>query len=614
MKQLTVLLFVCALVFSANALAQCTQPPVGTVINLKTVSLPNGRNTVDVGVLVNDRVVRIPVPKATDFCVEQTGKDAFWVKYRVLAYCDSTNWVAVQDTKLELKRSEKQPEPIRLPPTRVVKPGEGWKTLSKELGVPADTLRAWNGLERRHVLPGEHIFTAAPADKTVIRRWEFLKGAPAKKKLIKQIEDPRVPVPEYVKNEWKSLIEASRPDTVRMYSTPEHPLFHDFICYGDDVVWLKTVCFWKDPKTLEPITMTLALEYPPVDYQGNRYYLYQYLACNNAAGSIIPIVDEGSTEVTVQPPATEEKKPEPPTTTDQAPPPRETSHEFVQGGVWWLDYRYAQGGKDRKGNLDRQHSFLGGLEWLPRISGYDGWGRLRDLSTVVRIEQASLDKNHVSGEYRLGGRGWILGDEAGSWRTGFEAGAWYLASQREFVNYQQISPSTIEAREDARYFDGYGGYGRILGITPKLGYYEGMFKRGTNLDREIAGSFSIEPHPLYFRASYDVQYRRGQSRHFDNQTLSFPADTMQVFEGRIGYKFNHYVIVYASYDSWSYDNPSWSFDWRGPGIGIEYRINRWWRLKGHFKYLNDATDRDLVNGKVYHTDRQWAGIGLDHSW
>ncbi|MFA5107422.1 MAG: hypothetical protein WC497_03810 [Patescibacteria group bacterium] len=529
------------------------------------------------------------------------------MKYRVLAYCDSTNWVAVQDTKLELKRSEKQPEPIRLPPTRVVKPGEGWKALSKELGVPADTLRAWNGLDRRYVLPGEHLFTQKP--EQVIRRWEFLGGDPARTPLKDQIKSFKVP--DQVRAEWVSLVEASTPDSVWMYSTEASPLIVDGLCFGKNISWGRTACFWKDPKSRQSVDRTVALEYPFVDYEGYRYHLYRFVVCGNAAYVRRAFVDEAESQVTVSPPeSARQPKVEGPFYAQEP----EVSHEFVSGGVWWLDYRYSQGGKDRKGNLDRQHSFLGGLEWLPRISGYDGWGRLRDLSTVIRIEQASLDKNHVSGDYRLGGRGWILGDEAGAWRTGFEAGAWYLAGQREFINYRQISPTTIKAREDARYFDGYGGYARVLGITPKLGYYEAMFKRGTNLDREIGGSFSIEPHPLYFRASYDVQYRRGQSRHFDNQTLSFPADTMQVFEGRIGYKFNHYIIVYASYDSWSYDNPSWSFDWRGPGIGIEYRINRWWRLKGNFKYLNDAVDRDLVNGKVYHTDRQWAGISLDHSW
>ncbi|MDD5342710.1 MAG: hypothetical protein PHI73_05265 [Patescibacteria group bacterium] len=610
---LAVLVALVVLTTGSAVFAQCEQPPYGKVVNLANVTMPGGGNMVEVGQLVDSRITRIQVPKDGNFAVEQVGGDAFWVEYRVLAYCKGSEWIPVQDTKLDIRRTEKQPEPIQLPPTRVVKKGESWQEIAKEAGVSEEDIKRFNQATGRKPKADAKIFMAQPSD--VLRTWNFANGDPAGIELKDQLR--LMNVPEQVRAQWESIIGGNQPDSVWMYSTESKPLVLDALIFGgrfskDVKSWGRTVCYWKDAKNHKPIDRLVALQYDPVDLGDYRYYLYQFVDCQNGAFVRVPLSYEGSTDVTIQqPPPVSTAAPPTQTVATPITAPPETSHNFVQGGVWWLDYRLAYA--DVRDDA-YQHSVFGGLEWLPRISGYDGWGPFCDMSTVIRVEQAVMDKNHVSGEYRLGGRAWILGDLQGLWRTGFEPGAWYLSSQREYVQYTNVTPTLIHAQEKAKYFDGYGWYGRILGITPQLGYYEMTYKRGTNLDYSLGGNYTVEPGKFYFRASYDRALRKEQARHFDGQTLSFSADTMRVFEGRIGIKPVDKLVLYASYDSWSYDSQVWSFDWNGPGAGFEYRFNRYWRIKGLYKFMNDTTDRNLTNGEVTHTDRHWFGIGLDHGW
>lgn len=592
MKYLWFVLVALVIITSAVS-AECVQPDSDkTVVTLKDVRLANNAATVYVGVVDRDRFTWVAVPKEANFIVEETGKDGYWRYFRIDAYCDGTNWVLVDGTILKLGRFERSPTPVQLPPTREVKQGDSWKKISKETGIPADSLRAWNGLDRRHVIPGEHLFTAAPPDRTIVRRWEILGGAPAKIPLLKQVE--KLKVPDQVRNEWKTMIAATSPDTVWMVSTPEAPLFHDGLCFDYDIVWPKTVCFWKEPETLAPIDSTLALEFPPVDFEGNRYYLYRYLACNNAAFSVFPLELEAETELAERPAI---KPPEPgrepiPVVAEIPEKPKAKPWDWVENGTIWLTYERME-----PEHGSPQNSGYSGIEWVARPS-YESQG----FSIVLRSHQDLMDKNY-SGQYR-GGLRFRLYSRTYNWFVLPEAGGWYQADQLSYYTFTRVHRDTLRMEEKARFFDGYGWYGRVIGLGPGLSYLDAVYRQGNHVRKDLKAEFTGEPWFLYGKAAYGYTGSRERSRNFGHDTVSFPADTMRTQEFRVGLKPWSNLVLYGAWNDWKFESPIWAFRWWGPGAGVEWRLNHFWRFAADFKDFSHARSWDRQIDRRY-DDTHW---------
>ncbi|MDP3964933.1 MAG: LysM peptidoglycan-binding domain-containing protein [bacterium] len=552
-------------------------------------------------------------------------------------YCDpeAADWRMVENEVIVTVLNFEVPAPVTLPKLREVKKGESLSQISRETGLPIGTLRELNYIppDGSRIYEGETLVLEDMGEEP-IRTYDFVLGDPSgldyrgkafvdsvrayyggtipPMAILRDQLDHIAPeqVPDYVRQQWVSLVEASQPDEVWLESSSKKPLIVDGLFFGgyksaEVKIWGRTLCDWKDVRTLQPITRLLAYEYAHVDFGGYRWYLYQLVDCRNGVFVKVPLKRRGEVEVTEyippprRPPTTEipVERPDP-----KAPPGR--SRDFIQGGVVWTDYVHSRGGGDS------QNSLYAGIEWLPRLSHYDGLAGLEDLAIVARVGQAVEDANHV-GDYRLGLRTNVYGDNYG-WRVDIEGGARYSAGQRMFVEYTNISPTRIHAEEKGIYTDGYGAYGRILGLTPGRGYFDLAYLGGSDLKRQFFAGYTVEPRPFYARVDYGLTERKSQTRRSRN--ISFPADEMRTTELRGGVFLHRTVLTYASYSWRSFDSTIWSFDWNGWGLGLEWRLNPNWRIRGDYKYFLDAVDRDVATGIEYNTDRHFVQLGTDWSW
>ncbi len=610
-----------------QSLAECTQPPLESgqqVYTLKDVKTDQPDGMILVGLASpSGGVVSTRVSKDSHFVLERTNADAFWEYYSVRYYCDGDEWVGVSGTTLKLQRRAKQPEPVQLPKIRQVKAGESWGVLAREAGVSVEMLKTWNQVERDVVYNTEHVFVSDPGAEQV-RRWNFALGDPSglnylEKAYVDSLKseygDPLpgrvilrhhimlMDVPEPVRQDWISIVEASIPDTVWMFSSEAEPQILNALVFGglksDEVkVWGKTACFWKDARTLEPIDSLLTAEYPWVDHESQRYFLYQFLDCQNGAYISIPLEYEGVTEVeeraVVTPPAAVIPKTEPPKVGKPA--------DWVENGTVWLTYERVQ-----PENANHQNNLFSGVEWVVR-PGYTRSG----IGLVMRTTQDLLNKDYA-GEYRLGLRFKIY-SQAHAWFVLPEAGGWYGARQMTYRTYTHDDPDWIEWEDHARFFDGYGWYGRLIGVAPQFSYMDIVYRQGNNLSSEFKGELTTEPNSLYAKASYGKTRTPELSRGADGETITFPLSEMETREGRLGLKPWSNLVLYGSWSDWRFDSPIWSFDWWGPGAGAEWRINGHWRTTIDVKRFNHALNRDLKLGEVY-DDPQWrVTAGVNYGW
>lgn len=559
------------------------------------------------------------VSALSTFWLERVEGNAFYTeRFRVRAYCDTTTctWVPVTGTTFNYEVGD---EPVRLevnlPQTYTVqRDGETFKTIAKELSkqygrlVTEQELRVANSQNRSYVRKGQTIMVAPPEEPIWV--WSYAGGDKAGKELKEQIW--HFTVPEEVQQLWLAQVEATKPEVMPLSSTAEEPLILNGLAFGGrapgskfKVVNTLVLCRWDGKTELT------AKVYPPIVHEGVAYQLMQFEECDN--GAYIKTSVRITPEIEVPPP------PAPPT---EAPPPppvtyrvrkNPVSRENRDRGVLWIDqYLYEPEGDD-----NTQHGSYAGIELGIYPRGDQRTLGLRRLGIVPRIEQA-YDGVH---EYRKGGNhsGWYsLGAEFRLLqRSGFivtpSLGAWYGANQRSWTEYTQVSPDTMAWKRDRRYFDDYGWYARLNVVGPLESYSEGWLRQG-KFWHDRNASLTLEPGWFYGKLSAGQLRQEEQSRHFDGKTLTMSADTMRVYQARLGFKPTRKLVLFAQYEDQKYDSKFWGVDNHGPGAGFEYRYDNGWRLKGDVTDFGHHLNHDKVNDRKIETELWRWHVGLDYHW
>ncbi|MFA6197574.1 MAG: hypothetical protein WC734_00260 [Patescibacteria group bacterium] len=625
---LVVLLVPCGVLF-APAMASCPEPPHWAdgqeVARLNTISWEDD----ELSLTLKDGT-SVSVPKDSCFVwVSEPGDVIFPERRQILGFYRDNTWYEVLETHLNMRPGE-VPRP-ELPPTIRVTEETNTAELARKAGVPEWKFQQWNHANYTKPLLGEIFYMEEPLPGQYCERWSRFNGDPVGDRtplneqiyIFNRCRTPDDQIPDEVLQHWRSQSEASDGTLVTLYSTEEHRLFLDGLIMGGQnpgsevKPWGRTYCDWVEAGTTTPVTQAEAYVYKPFVFGGYSWQLIKFKKCQNGAFIRIKL-SEG--ELVSVPPKNEEVPPEEtPTGVEETPPPEnkipEYSRDFYHRGVLWMDainYHFKSKMADDWGD---QYSFFAGgiIRFYPW--GDRGLGRpFRQLAIVPRVAlgyQGMTDstKADFAGDYSLGLEARVL-DKWG-FQVFPQAGYGYTAAQRSWWEWESREDQGLDWKRQARFFDATWWYAMGRVVAPYETYTEGWVRNGKYL-HDVSGYVTVEPSWFYARASYGRLLREKQSRHFDNTSLTMPADTMRVTQYRLGVKPWDGWVFYALYESQNYQSPVWGSISRGWGGGAEWRITESWRLKADTKRFGFHENTNKVLG-VTDNGRKWESrIGADY--
>lgn len=609
--RVTAMLVALLTLIPGSSWGDCGEPPLGYedyIFDLSQVPVPEIFN---VGITHEDgSVIATPVHRDdTQFIIVPDDTRTANGHYHVRYICVGDGWLPVANTKLDLINLASDEEPIRVPITYKVKQGETIASLASRIGMFADSLRSWNITDRKNtdmLYPNERIFVARPA--VPLRRWIN----PGGDKCIIPIEDQigqMYMMPEGVRDEFHSLITASHPETVKVVSDENNPVVIDGLMYGKGTVWGPTALVWRD-RTEMTADRWGPVDWPPHD-PVRRYWLYRFHYCNNGAADSEALPRQRA-ELTVEEvprPTPEEPTPQPPMVVMHEPEPEpepELPDAWVQNGAAWLTHEAPM----QKGEKVHHNMYFGAIEYVR--PSYNGHG-LTFVGYASPLNLSGLNRNDhtYAGNYRLGLGVSLL--RAGNWGADADAGGYYDMAEVLYDNDRWVTPTHLRRETSGAMLHNFGAYVRPRMYGPKLTYFEGLFRKGQNLDMSVGANLKTEPARLYFEGIYTYTDTRERSRNVDGTIVTMRDALFRTGEGRLGFKPAPNFIVYGSYSQWRFNSDTWWFDHWGPGVGERWKFRKNWTqhfdLKRHTK-----KDVDPETGKVFRGVEWRPTIGLTYSW
>jgi len=564
------------------------------------------------------------VPFSSVFAAEnvQTEDDGTMSFDVVAVKTTGGEWQEVTNTTFTVIREIRGPEDLSLPQVHVVQKGETLTAIANRYGVTVDQLIRWN---RRTVIVGEPIYVSDPHG---FDRWVFVGADPSAHTMLEQV-DMMPTLPDAVRPIMRQQVATVMPDTVFV---PRSLILHDEIEGGLVTKEVKvkelSLALWIDRKTGQPIESLPALAYPPVFYEGQAYTLLRFLDCGNGAYLRQPyrleVISEVTPRIVTAPPETTE--------TDTTPfvpaiaePEKVIEPLFRMNWVAWLYPEYVSLSQ----SMDRVQAFSG-AEVVTRIGrkGYHSPHAVILRGHVNRVN--TYDWSFLArGGYRFG---WV--DRPAGFNL--EAGGWLETNQRSFRLMEQVSPTQLRWEEQATYFDGSGPYGRLLlWASHPSTYADITLRTGNSLRQEWSTSLTVEPGRAYLRGGWQQTLRKAASESYQDTTISFPSDRIDIFEMRIGRQFGSLIegsngvpelvagltpkrvrpdnrrrhVLYGAGYYMDYRSSVWEFEWPGFGAGYEYRRSSRFKAELAVKYFPNTDSHDLVNDIVYEDEDQIRFLG-----
>ena len=533
-----------------------------------------------------------------------------------------------------------------------VRAGETEVSVAKKHSLTVAQLRRLNHnliLRKSHVLiPGEelNVNLQTAEDELGDYRWQFVGGDPAGPSLVpvfnagqdsllrativrrlnEQLEV--FELPDEVKDAFRSQMEWQEPRYVALYSSPESTLVLQGLIFGGyertklpngKVVTSKlkywdgnVACLWKDSRTHKRLLIQPAAVYDGVKFDGFGYRLILFLGCQNGA-----FVKYELPPVEVPPPAPETVQvaipcPPPETTVVMVPAPPETTvtppvvrppvrnRYYVSDYVCWATLEDVR--------LDRGHEMLTGQHQDNLFVGHEQtlWFSPRKrFGLRWRSSEALFDLTNRSGDHNLGLS--VVPFSTSRLRLDAEGGLGYTAMVRSYWRATVLDQYTTRWDEHRLTTDGLWGYGRTQWVTPNL--YADLKLRTGSLISELSGEVTLRYGWLYGKLSGDQQIRHEVTRHISPTPVTFPADTFQVREARLGIIFSKTFLAYAAYPDWRYSSDSYVFSRFGPSGGFEWNFASWWRLDGNAIRFRDFDDALWYEGSTlvhhYSSNPEW---------
>lgn len=182
------------------------------------------------------------------------------------------------------------------------------------------------------------------------------------------------------------------------------------------------------------------------------------------------------------------------------------------------------------------------------------------------------------------------------------------------------------------------GFAKIEGDDWGYGYQLGALWKPTDRDRIGFNYHSQIDHTLSGNADFTVPatvqgiFDQGGVTAFQDTTVKAGFDTPWIVTGSWWHTLNERVSFGAdlSYTHWSslkglevnYDNPAQpptveNFDWKDAwfgSVGMDYRINSAWTLRGGLAYDQTPTKTATRTARVPDEDRTWLSLGLTYQW
>lgn len=504
------------------------------------------------------------------------------------------------------RTANKRPAPV--PPSEQARVGDAFAALQPEQPTPMEPMSVPPSPPATPKKTVEPFRVVVEMGKPFV--WKKLGGDPAGIPLKEQLQ--HLPVWPDVKAQWKQQIETVTPDTVWVISTTEHPYYLDALTWGgryNRVFKVRgPVMIDLRDSTGAHIDSVQALQWPAVPHENEDYTLMQFLACTNGAFTkcvALPIPPKAELPPEKKIPPEDEI---PPPTEEIPPGEEELPPDWVKNGTIWLTGEYVDG----HSNGDHMNEFAGG-EFIVRRSYSPN-----NLGLVVRAGNGVVeDSKAYGGQHRLGLRVPVYSPDF--WSFQVEAGGYYEPQQVVWRDYQVVSPTKTHWQDRREMVHGVGGYLRTVGYGPELLYWDVVGRTGNHLDHEFDADASAAPAGiLYTKVAFKETRTDERELHAGDRTFAFPKNIMTIREARLGVKPKNNHTLYVGWNDWKYRSPSWRFDWSGPSIGWDWRVNLNWRfvtdVKTFGKLGGTTKDIDPAEQKTYENDHTRIAAGLNYNF
>ena len=458
----------------------------------------------------------------------------------------------------------------------------------------------------------------------IAREWKYLGGDPAGIPLDEQIQ--HMQAPDSVRNVWAQQVAHETPTTI---SIPRGTLVYE-LAFGGRTnrifkTWPRATCAWREKKTGSLIESAEALVYPIVWYRGSGYRLIQFTACTNSAYLLeVPIPAKGEIpppeEPPTEPPVAEtppDSLPPPPkepptaeTPPDEIPFEPADAANIVVNGTAWLTGEYVDG----KNGGDHLNGFSG-TEIIVRKSYSD-----HNLGLVLRAGGGAIGQPDANGSFQTAGGLLRAGlrlplKDPSEWGFAAEAGGYADAQKLVWRDERYLTPTYIHWQERRNTVSDAGGYLRTVGYGPRTLVWDARAATGKRVKHEIEASASGSPRPrIQVRAGFRESEYRDRTVSGPDREFTFPHSSFRTVEGFVGYrpKLNHVVSV--GWKEWKYHSPIWEFDWAGPAIAYDWKINMPWRFRADVTRFSDTEEHDPRTGKSETNDHTRATLGVNYDF
>lgn len=475
---------------------------------------------------------------------------------------------------------------------------------------------------------------AAPPKKLTIKTdmgsplvWKRAGGDPAGIPREEQIK--YLPVWGDVAKKWDKQLRTVHPDTVWIVSTVEKPTYLDVLTWGgrrNNVFKVRgPVKIDLRDSTGAHIDSVQALQWPAVVHENEEYVLLQFLVCTNVGYykcTAPPEAEMPPEEPPQEPPVAKappdsipsEPPPEEPPTVET--PPEEIPFEpadaanIVVNGTAWLTGEFVDG----KNGGNHTNGFTG-TEIIVRKSYGD-----HNLGLVLRAGGGAIGQPDANGSFQTAGGLLRAGlrlplKDPTEWGIAAEAGGYTDAQQLVWRDERFVTPTHMHWQERRNTVSDAGAYLRTVGYGPRTLTWDARLGTGKRLRHEIEASASGSPRPrIQVRAGFHENRYKDRTVNGPDREFTFPNSTFRTLEGFVGYrpKLNHVVSI--GWKEWKYHSPIWEFDWQGPAVAYDWKINMPWRFRGEATRFSDTREYDPRSHLTDTNDHTRITLGLNYDF